>query len=88
MNKPLSMAMAELQNKLIQDVNEADVPMYLVEFIVNDLLKRVKEEAEKEVRYEHENYQRAQEALKETSEEEVQEFSEEEIQKEEVEADE
>lgn len=65
--KPITIAKQEFAEKLINEINVSQLPMFVIEFILQDLLTAVQSAAKKEYEVDRAQYERQ---LKEQSKEE------------------
>lgn len=61
MNKPFTLKIEELKNKIVEDVNNAELPAFCVTIILQEILKTVQEMDKQEI----ENYNKEIEKEKE-----------------------
>lgn len=58
LSKPLSVARQEFIEKLINDVNECQLPLFVVEYVLKDMLDVVKATAQKQYETEKAQYEK------------------------------
>lgn len=59
MDKPMSIAINELKLKIINDINEAALPPYAIEFLFKDLYNQIAETAKLQLAKDYEEYQKS-----------------------------
>ena len=57
LTKPMSVARQEFIEKLIKDVNECQLPLFVIEYILQDMLDVVKTTAQKQYEAEKAQYE-------------------------------
>lgn len=59
MDKPMSIAINELKLKIINDINEAALPPYVIELLFKDLYNQIAETAKLQLAKDYEEYQKS-----------------------------
>lgn len=55
--KPMSVARQEFIDKLVNDVNECQLPLFVIEYVLQDMLNVVKTTAQEQYKAEKEQYE-------------------------------
>lgn len=69
LSKPMSVARQEFIEKLIKDVNECQLPLFVIEYILQDMLNVVKTTAQKQYESEKAQYENQLKAISSNKEE-------------------
>lgn len=68
-NKPMSVERTELLSKLYAAINDAKLPLFVIEYIIKDLHEHVSDAAKTQIEYESKYYAAEQEEQKEQTDE-------------------
>ena len=67
LTKPMSVARHELIENLVNDINNCQLPLFVIEYVLQDILKTVKSAAQEQAEIEIKTYKQQLQAQTETS---------------------